>query len=166
MNLSDVEKKLLMLAMDKAAQEPEVVAAAKKFILSLRKRFPSGIELIDALEGKLYSPNYPNVPRATPSPFPSGVRPFGYDPYQPPPPVYQQTANEWAEILRQAQRQAAQRMAQAQAQRQQTWEEYCRANNFHPYQNAYRPENVQQQQSPPPPPKGTGIMEKMKKYFK
>jgi hypothetical protein len=50
MKLSDMEKKLLMLALDKSATDDEVAAAAKKFIRSLRERFPSGVELIKSLE--------------------------------------------------------------------------------------------------------------------
>jgi membrane protein involved in colicin uptake len=49
MNLSDLEKKLLMLAMDKAAGDGEVQAAATKFFRSLRERYPSGHELIKEL---------------------------------------------------------------------------------------------------------------------
>jgi hypothetical protein len=156
MNLTNIEKKLLMLAMDKAAQEHEVAAAARKFILSMRKRYPSGIELIDALEGKLYVP-----------PFPSMTQPFQQAPPSPyHPPQYQQSANEWQDIMREAQRMAAQRMAAAQAQRQQTWEEWCESHGFHPHQKAEPP--PKKGGVVPPSPKddtGTGIVEKIKKMF-
>jgi len=46
MQFTDLETKCLMLAMDKNAPEGEVAAAAAKFIHSLRKRYPSGHELL------------------------------------------------------------------------------------------------------------------------
>jgi hypothetical protein len=159
MNLSDIEKKFLMLAMDKAAREPEMASAAKKFFQSMRKRYPSGVELIKALEGGLLAP----------PPFPSMTRPFSASA-----PQYQQAANAWGDIMREAQRMGAQRAAAAQAQRQHTWEEWCASHGFNPYQNAYRPENMHAQQAPktggvvPPkdaPKKDEGIVEKIKKMF-
>lgn len=151
MNLSDIEKKFLMLAMDKAAQEHEVASAARKFIQSLRKRYPSGVELIKALEGGLLAP----------PPFPSMTRPFSASA-----PQHQQAANAWGDIMREAQRMGAQRMAAAQQARQQTWEEWCAQNGSNPYQNAYRPRAERsQQQSSQPPPKDIGIVEKIKKMF-
>lgn len=49
MKLTDIERKLLMLAMDKSAPDGEIAAAATKFIRSLRERYASGIELIEEL---------------------------------------------------------------------------------------------------------------------
>lgn len=146
MQLSNIEKKLLMLAMDRAATDHEIGAAAKKFVESLRERFPSGNELLMALEGA--------VPTAVPSANyyqqqQSYTRPFG---------------NEWGDIMREAQRVAAARMAAQQAQRQQSWEEYCKnAAQQNPY---FHTGNVQQEDpKKAPDPKADSYFEKVKKAF-
>lgn len=139
MQLSNIEKKLLMLAMDRAATDHEITAAAKKFVESLRARYPSGIELIREIEGAVSigaapSANYYQQQQ-------SYTRPFG---------------NEWGDIMREAQRAAAASQQRQQQQRQQSWEEYCRRHG-----------NPYQQQAAPPPPKekAKGVFEKMKKAF-
>lgn len=50
MNLTDTEKKVIMLAMDRSAQIGEVANAAVKLIELLRKRYFSGHELLKDLE--------------------------------------------------------------------------------------------------------------------
>jgi hypothetical protein len=50
MNLTDIEKKILVLAMDRSANTGEVATAALKLIELLRRRYPSGHDLIKDLE--------------------------------------------------------------------------------------------------------------------
>ena len=107
MNLSEIETKLLMLAMDQAATEDEVAVAAKKFIKSLRTRFPSGVELIAAWGG-----GGRQQPKTMPM-KPSYTRPFGEP----------DDLSGWQDILRTAQRFAQQRQQyqyQQYAQQQQS----------------------------------------------
>ena len=50
MNLTDIEKKILVLAMDRSATSGEICLAALKLIELLRKRYASGHDLIKDLE--------------------------------------------------------------------------------------------------------------------
>jgi putative quorum-sensing-regulated virulence factor len=50
MKLTDKERKLLMLAMDKGVADGELEAAATALVRLLRARYPSGHELIKDLE--------------------------------------------------------------------------------------------------------------------
>lgn len=50
MNLTPIEKKILVLAMDRSASDGEIGLAALKLIELLRRRYPSGHELIKDLE--------------------------------------------------------------------------------------------------------------------
>ena len=52
MNLTNTEKKLLLLAMDKGASDGEIAAAATKFIRSLRERYRDGHQLIEHIQVK------------------------------------------------------------------------------------------------------------------
>lgn len=177
MKLTDIERKLLMLAMDAAATDHEITAAAKKFVESMRRRFANGTELVTALEGGVILP-----PK---KPYMGGFNPDNW----------QSPVGNWQDIMRDA-KQRGERMAQAAyQQRQQNWEEYVRQSyrqaqsNFQQaQQQAYR--NMQSGWQPPfgvgampqePPPKAVpqepppkvkemrraaeGIFEKIKKQF-
>lgn len=115
MTLSDTEKKCLMLAMDSAATDFEMIAAAKKFIESLRKRFPSGVELIKALESGLEAPRPGEVVFRTHQEAAAAAsamsRGFG--------------SNAWSDIMRGAQQMGRQRAQAQYNQRQQAWQDYC-----------------------------------------
>ena len=50
MKLTEIEKKILLLAMDRSAPDGEVTAAAGRLIRLFRKRYRDGYELIGDLE--------------------------------------------------------------------------------------------------------------------
>ena len=50
MNLTDTEKKCIILAMNEGAASGEIEAAAAKFVLLLRKRYVDGYALLKDLE--------------------------------------------------------------------------------------------------------------------
>lgn len=128
MNLTDMERKLLMLAMDKAATEDEMTVAAKKLIESFRKRFADGPELLKTLgsglpEAKPGERVYKTKAEAAAAAAamsrgfgPSYTRPFGAP----------DDFSAWEDIMREAHRFGQAREAAEAAQRQETWEEYCR----------------------------------------
>jgi hypothetical protein len=50
MHFTEIEKKILLLAMDLSAPEGEVTAAAGRLLRLFRKRYRDGYELIDDLQ--------------------------------------------------------------------------------------------------------------------
>lgn len=75
MKLTETEKKLLALAMDRSASDGEIGTAALKLIELLRRRYQSGYELIRDLEQISTVARVQWIPR--PDPYASFVMPFG-----------------------------------------------------------------------------------------
>ena len=50
MKFTDAEKKCVLIAMDQAAAEGEIIAAAGRFVTLLRKRYADGYALLQDLE--------------------------------------------------------------------------------------------------------------------
>lgn len=117
MTLTDIEKKFLMLAMDNAAEEFEMAVAATKLIRAFRKRFPSGVELIKAIESGLEAPRPGEVVFRTHQEAAAAAsamsRGFG---------------SGWNDIMREAQRMGQARAAAQSQQRKAAWEDYCRTH--------------------------------------
>lgn len=109
MNLTDIEKKLVMLAMDKGASDGEIAAAASKLIWSLRKRYSSGFELLKDMESGRSLSDLGEILRKMPTQ---------------PQPAY--GSNTWSDIMADAHRRGQERANRQQQQAQQTWEEYVR----------------------------------------
>jgi len=118
MKLSDTEKKILMLAMDRVASDGEIAAAASRFFHSLRKRYKNGLDLIKDMES-WDAVQQPMPAGANPFASPFGgvsmTRPFGQAPPNPvqpqrapPPNAWQQYDFNaaWQDIMWAAQRQA------------------------------------------------------------
>jgi hypothetical protein len=74
-NFTELEKKLLLLAMDPGAPQGERDAASAKLMASLRKRFPSGHEFLEAAveqpEPTYQPPPAPPEPAYQPPPEPA-----------------------------------------------------------------------------------------------
>jgi len=168
MKLSNIERKLIMLALDKGAEAGEVATAALKVIESFRKRYESGVALIKDMEGDGALSDVADILRKAtqpqPEPYPfmgaSRTRPFGQtppNPYQPRP----WPSDNWQDIMQEAQRRARERMGRA----QQSYEDYM-AGMRQQYQqqaqyqaNAFQQaEWARQQQATQPPPQEPNVV--------
>lgn len=117
MTLTDIEKKFLMLAMDSAAEEFEMAVAATKLIRAFRKRFPSGVELIKAIESGLEAPRPGEVVFRTHQEAAAAAKAYGRG-----------FGSEWSNIMRDARDLGRQRAAAQSQQRKAAWEDYCRTH--------------------------------------
>lgn len=77
MTLTEIEKKILVLAMDRAASDGEIGLAALKLIELLRKRYPSGYELIKDLEQIRVETRVRYINETRPDPYSNFIIPFG-----------------------------------------------------------------------------------------
>jgi Putative quorum-sensing-regulated virulence factor len=75
-NLTDTEKKILILAMDRSAAIGEIRQAALKLIVLLRKRYTSGHDLIKEFE-KIQGRTEVKVVTVKHDPYGNFVMPFG-----------------------------------------------------------------------------------------
>ena len=155
MTLTDIEKKLLMLAMDRSASDGEIQTAATKWVRSLRERFANGTELIKALESAVATGPW-STPPSRPTPQASGF---------------------WGDIMRDAQAMGRARAARESAtykKEQENYEEFMRRVNqqYQQYTEAarqaaafntrsYYPYDVKEE-----PPSKKGLFQDLVDFFK